>query len=505
MRQGAEEEGSGDAGNACAVAVPPPAASIASGGLPGDVGLALTETIEPVAGSRAGWGTYAALLGSHAFIDIFPIFFTSLMIVFEERFALTGSERLAIYMISPIFSGTLQPLFAWLTDRFDTRLCGPIGLALGAVCCGSIGFAESFEQLIALQMVGVIGTGMYHPIMTAVAGRLGGRFVSGGRAVAIGVFIAAGMVGQSIGPILSTEVNEAFGMKRLAWLIVPGLVLALILHVLVGRVKHRHDGHAAHHAQLSFEDRRARWRLIASLTAQNALRFTTNVALFNMFNEWATRKIVAAPALLADPTMRDAALKAVAANKALIVGKLSAAMTIGMGISVILAPRIFKAGNEKAPLVWMSMVGALFAASVGLVGDAVVPEARELARIGGALMVLEPVTLLTMLPVCACAALSSIGFFATFPIAASLAQRLMPAHTGLATSFMMGTGWAISAVSAPIAALLVHGSVTHATGAAGETWRIHLGFGVFAALLVLAGLLAATMPSRLLHAVRDDV
>ena len=167
---------------------PPPAGSVASGGLPGEVELALTETVEPIAGAHAGRATYAALLASHAFIDIFPIFFTSLMIVFEERFALTGGQKVAIYMTTPIFSGSLQPFFAWLTDRFDTRLCGPIGLALGALCCGSIGFAQNFWQLIALQMVGVIGTGMYHPIMTAVAGRLGGQIVRG-RALAIGVFI----------------------------------------------------------------------------------------------------------------------------------------------------------------------------------------------------------------------------------------------------------------------------------------------------------------------------
>ena len=480
---------------------PPPAASLAGGGLTGEAELELTETIE--ASARPARVTYATLLASHAFIDIFPIFFTSLMIVFEERFALTGAQRVTIYMITPIFSGALQPLFAWLTDRFDTRLCGPVGLALGAVCCASIGFATTFAELIALQIVGVIGTGMYHPIMTAVAGRLGGRLVTGGRALAIGIFIAAGMLGQSVGPILSTQINKAFGMQHLVWLIIPGLLLALVLHVMVGTVRHRHDGHAAHHATLTPDARRERWRLVWLLTVQNALRFTTNVALFNMFNEWATRKIVAAPALLADQAMRASAERAVAANKAVIVGNLSSAMTIGMGVSVIVAPRVFKPGNEKRPLVWMSMIGALLVASIGLLGDAVVPSPRELTMVDGRFVVADPVTIVQLLPVCVCAALASIGFFATFPISASLAQRLLPANTGLATSLMMGAGWAVSSVSALIAALVVHGSLT-STGAAAPAWRIHLGFAVFAGLLVLAGLLAAAMSDRVLEAVRHD-
>ncbi len=51
-----------------------------------------------------------------------------------------------------------------------------MGLAIGALCIGSIGLAQNFWQLIALQIVGVIGAGMYHPISTALAGREG-RFL----------------------------------------------------------------------------------------------------------------------------------------------------------------------------------------------------------------------------------------------------------------------------------------------------------------------------------------
>ncbi len=481
-----------------------PAGSVASGGLPGETELALTECIETPPDLSANRLTYATLLASHMFIDIFPIFFTSLMLVFREKLGLSGLQETAVYMITPIFSGALQPFFAWLTDRFDTRLCGPVGIGIGAVCCASIGFAETFWQLIALQIVGVIGTGMYHPIMTAVAGRLGGEFVRSGRALAIGIFIAAGMLGQSIGPILSTEMNHRFGMERLAWLIVPGVLMVIVLHVLVGKVKHRRADHADHHAALSADERTSRWRLIALLTAQNALRFTTNVAMFVMFNEWASRKVVAAQALLGDGAIVEQVNSKVSAHQALIVGKLSASMTLGMGISVILAGRLFKAGNEKLPLIWMSMLGALLVACIGFVGDTIVPEARVLTMVDGEFVVANPVTLLTLLPMCAIAAASSIGFFATFPISASLAQRLLPAHTSLVTSLMMGVGWAISSISAPIAVLLVRGTFTKDSGMLSPAWRIHLGFGVFASLLVLAGLLAAMMPSRLLHAVRDE-
>ncbi len=111
------------------------------------------------------------ITSSHALVDVFPMFITSLMIVLQARLALTGWQETVVWVATPVFSGLFQPLFAWLGDRYDTRLAGPAGLAVAAVCIGSIGFAQNFWQLLALQIVGVIGVGMYHPAAAAVRPR----------------------------------------------------------------------------------------------------------------------------------------------------------------------------------------------------------------------------------------------------------------------------------------------------------------------------------------------
>lgn len=417
---------------------------------------------------------YWMLNASHTLIDVFPIFFVTLMLPLKRNLGLTDWQVTFIYMATPIFSGLCQPLLAWLSDKHDTRLTGPIGLAMGAVCVASIGFAQDFWQLIALQIMGVVGTGMYHPIATATGAQLGTGLLRNGRAQAIGIFIAFGMVGQTIGSVFAPRVNEAFGsMKPLAWLMIPALVMALAMHLFIGKVKHRHENHAEISASYGPEANRRRWIGVGVLCLQNCLRFTANVGMFVMFNTWALGHITRyGLAGAKDP--EDVA--------AVAAGLMGGAMTVGMGLSVTVTGRFVKRGSERVPLALLSFVGAGAMAAIGYVGDAAVGD-REL-------------TLLTMLPALFCVACSAIGFFATFPIATSLAQRLQPGHTSLVTSLMMGVGWGTSALHALLAPVFF-GFVAINSAHLLPEWRINLGFVGFAVLLVVAGLLTVFIPRDL--------
>ena len=451
---------------------------------PPDIARAQTATTAPHPGSR-----FALLAASHAMIDIFPIFFTSLMLVLEERLSLNAWQITFVYMATPVFSGGLQPVFARITDRYDTRLCSPLGLAIGALAIASIGFAQDFYQLVALQIVGVIATGFYHPISTALAGQLGARFFTNGRAQAIGLFIAAGMIGQSLGPTISTRVTERFGVEHLAWLVIPALALALALHLVLAKTPHRHNDHHARRALRAAGETARRWRFVAILAVSNAMRFTANVGMFVMFNTWAMAHV------LADHTAQIAATQAADPNKFLAqtganhAANLSTAMTVGMGLAVITLGRFIKRGRERWPLLHLSLVGAVAMALIGPVGDLAV----------GAL----GLSAAAMIPAFFLAALSPIGFFGTFPVATSLAQRLLPEHTSLVTSLMMGAGWAVSA-SSTLLAPVFFGFVDLQSATQLPLWRINLGFIGFAAILAAAGLLTLLLPKDAFTLAADE-
>lgn len=419
---------------------------------------------------------FALIASTHALIDVFPIFFTSLILVFQGRIGLTDRQETIIYMLTPIFSGSAQPFFAWLSDKFDSRLCGPLGLAIGASCIGSIGFAQTFEQLIALQIVGVIGTGMYHPIGVALAGQSGMKFLRRGRTQAIGLFIAAGMIGQALGPQIATFVSLQWDMKHLAWLIIPGLLGSVGLFVLTRRMPHRHDNHREMRASFDASESRRRWFAIGVITAQNALRFTSNVGMFVMFNVWSKSKMLAA--------LPEGSVEQAERAGAAMGAKLASAMTLGMCACVIAVGWIVPRGKERRPLWLFSLIGAAAMASAGYIGDWGV---RSFG-VGAA----------GVLPMAIMIFITPIGFFATFPIATSLAQRLQPGHTSLVSALMMGVGWAVSSL-APIVAMAFFGGVSTKEAAMLSDARVNAGFLGFASLLVLAGLMTVFISPRLVE------
>lgn len=416
---------------------------------------------------------FTVLSLSHSFIDVFPVFFLVLMLPLESRLNLTAWQVNVVYMATPIFSGTFQPLFAWLSDRYNTRIFSPLGVLIGAVCVASIGFANTFEQLLALQIVGVIATGFYHPVSTALAGQSGSRAFQGGRAFAVGLFIAAGMLGQTISARLTPEIAAAWGIESLAWLIVPGVLGAIVLHQVVRHIPHKNHEHHADRPVFTQRENRTRWFAVGSLTVQNALRFTANVGVFALFN-------VFAGSLIADP-----------AEASKLSGTLVAFTTLGMGISVIAVGRLARKGHERLWLTTLSATGAVFVGATGYVGYAVLPTSLDAAPSLAAIALIVPIVML-----------GPLGFFSTFPITASLGQRLQPAHTSLVTSLLMGLGWAVSALHAPLAGIFLGASIKEATSL--PPAEISIAFVGFAVLLVLSAVLALSMPAHAIQSVADD-
>ncbi|MHC4415267.1 MAG: MFS transporter [Planctomycetota bacterium] len=410
---------------------------------------------------------YWAVVASHALVDVFPMFITSLMIVLQDRLALSRGQETAVWIATPIFSGLLQPLFAWLGDRYDTRLAGPLGLAVGAVCIGSIGFAQSFWQLITLQIVGVIGVGIYHPTAAAVAGQTGTRALCHGRAFALSLFVASGMVGHTLGPIVATRVNDWFGIVHLAWVIPPTLVVCVLLHLATRDAPHRPHDHHELRAALTPGQARRRWYAAALLSGQNALRYTVNVGMFILFNYWASSRI---------PDDPDAA--------AVLNGNLTAAMTIGMGAGALLAGRFLRPGTEKIAFAVTAVAGAFFVGAINVAGDW-----------GQAMF---DTSAMAMIPAYVAAALAAVGFFATIPASVGLGQRLLPSHTSLVTAILLGVGWMIGALARPISSAFLGGIKLDEAWMLTDT-TLNRAFVGFAVLLALAGVLALMMPAQTLR------
>lgn len=410
----------------------------------------------PPAATRAA-ARYWTVVTSHFIIDLYPMFFVALVAALQARLGLTELQAALIISFNGVISGITQPISAWVGDRLNTRVFGWLGLAAAGLAVSSIGWAQNYTQLLALQIIGMTGVGVFHPIASALAGRLGrdglhSRF--GGRSargMALAIFFAAGVgAGGFAGPLIATRINAVGpnGMQWLSVMAVPGVIGAAALWIATRRVPHREAAHLsrADGALSSVASERARWFAVGLLYISNALRFTVNLGLFYLYKRWAETQLAA-----------DASAAAVSNLHAEIL----AVSQIGMGISAIVIGRRLAPGRERGLMISTGLVTAPFIALMPV--------------LDGWMML-------------AAASVVAFGFFGVIPTSISLAQRLLPHATGLTAGILMGGGWAVAA-GGPVLAERV-----------ADAFGLDIAFLLFAGFMAAAGGVSALLSRRLIRA-----
>jgi len=378
-----------------------------------------------------------------------------------------------VLALGSVCSGVIQPIVAMLSDRYNTRLLGTIGFLVAVVSVSMIGFVNSFAMLLVVQCVSSAGIGAFHPPAAAAAGHLSGKK----RTLGVSCFFLAGMLGGVCGntlsplwvnvfsPIIGGEPMVGRGLKSLAFFMIPGLAAVVILGWAIHNAPHSHADAHKNHAELSDRERRLRWFAVSLLYMSNVLRFTVNMILLYLYISWTERYVLARSggglALGAGELSESLGLEA-----STFFGILVGSMQVGMGSIGLAAGFLLRTRHEKAALVLMPSVGA-----IALLGAPLVD--------GLPMGVAAAAIVLAML--------AGVGFGSMIPVSISLAQRLLPHRTGLASSLMLGGAWMFAATG-PFIARWAEGQF----GLAGAFWFT-------AGVLVLSGLIVIALPGRVIR------
>lgn len=458
---------------------------------PGPSPVADQTTNPPGANPRARNARLAVPIVAHVGVDYFSFVTIALLPLLAVKLDFGPSEKSLLLGIGAVASGGIQPIAAWIGDKLDTRLFGPLGVAIAALCISSIGFAESFGVLLALFAVGAMGVGAFHPPSAAAVGHLAGKR----RSAMISLFFLAGMIGGIAGNVFSPMLVQLLatlsgkegpaatdaGLRNLIWMAPFGLALAAVVWWAIRKLPHRHaDAHTEHYARPKREQRQ-RWTAFWLLYAGNVIRFSTNMALVYLYVEWIERLVLTDAGVA---TMTEAlGVKASAIN-----GPLQASMQVGMGGAGILLGFILNAKWEKTAFVAIPLLGAI--------PIALFPYADRLAETSFSAAVLAAAGL---------AILSGIGFGSLIPVALALGQRLLPHRTAFASGMLLGGAWVFAFLGANIARVLHVGADegTIAAIPAAPLGLVNTGLGLEPVFLIaagfvsLAGLLCAFLPADL--------
>ena len=125
-----------------------------------------------------------------------------------------------------IFSSSfLQPLYGYLSDRWNSRVFTALGPAIAGIFICTLGLISSYPLMLAAVFAGGIGIAAFHPQGSALASR-SSRTNPGFQ---LSFFITSGNMGYAAGPVLMGSLVAFAGLRWSILAALPGLLITLYL------------------------------------------------------------------------------------------------------------------------------------------------------------------------------------------------------------------------------------------------------------------------------------
>ena len=337
-------------------------------------------------------GPFLLLCLGHFAVDFYASSVATLQPLLADKYSLTLAQ---VGVLSGVFmfgSAVMQLFFGLLSDRIHSRLFVVLGLATAGVFLSSLGVAKGYPMLLAIALIGGMGVASFHPQSTSQAA----AHAKSRRGLTVAIFIAAGMVGLSLGPIYFSTLAERVGLEQLPLAALPGLIIAgFLLWMLPAPANGRTNGETS----FEWEPFRRHWKPLLLHYALVVLRSVVHLGLAQFLTVY----------LYQD---RGFTLQRASIWLAIFfVSSVVASLTGGS-----LADRI---GGRRVVLISMIACFPFFALFLGTTG--------WLSLAG-----LFVGTLILLL---------------TNPVMIVMAQALVPSQAGTASALVMGFGWGMAGIT----------------------------------------------------------
>ena len=175
--------------------------------------------------------TWLAL--GHGVVDCYGGFINPILPFIVANIGITLAVATCALSAAQVFSSIMQPVFGFLADKWSKRFFIFWGVIIASVFLSLTGIVQNVYQLALCLILGGIGSGFYHPQATGLIPRYSGEFNSRD----MSFFIAAGTIGFSFGPAVSSFITGTFGLHRLPFAAIFGIIFALMVFVCVPKVK----------------------------------------------------------------------------------------------------------------------------------------------------------------------------------------------------------------------------------------------------------------------------
>ncbi len=163
---------------------------------------------------------------AHGMNDAYAAFLPPLLPRIMGNLGLSVALAATLTMTFSVSQSLLQPLAGFATDRYGPRAFVVAGPLMSGVFLSLLGLAPGLGALIALLVLGGLGSALFHPPGAAFAAR---THEGKGSGLRFSFFSFGRALGFSMGPLLAVALVSRWGFAGLAWAMVPALIVSPML------------------------------------------------------------------------------------------------------------------------------------------------------------------------------------------------------------------------------------------------------------------------------------
>lgn len=169
---------------------------------------------------------------AHLANDAYSGFLNPIMPFIAVKIGISMAVATVVMSIAQICASIFQPIFGFWADNMLKRVFIFWGLIFGSLFVPLATGSTNVYILIVCVILGNLGGSFFHPQALGFISRFSRmNFVSN-----MGVFVSAGTIGFSLGPVISALITQHLGLDKIQYTSVVGIVLALLMFKFVPKI-----------------------------------------------------------------------------------------------------------------------------------------------------------------------------------------------------------------------------------------------------------------------------
>jgi MFS transporter, FSR family, fosmidomycin resistance protein len=160
----------------------------------------------------------------HLVIDSNAALLFALLPLFVTQLHINLAQAGALSTLLLMTSSITQPLFGFVHDRYPLFPMAAAGLLLAGLAMGLTGFVTSYAQMVALVLISGIGIAAFHPQAVAQAARAS----AGSQEWGIAMFFTGASMGTGLMSLLIVPLEYKFGPHATLVTLIPAVIAAAL-------------------------------------------------------------------------------------------------------------------------------------------------------------------------------------------------------------------------------------------------------------------------------------